>query len=161
MQEEIELEVNKNYIVPLSEGRKLLIGRQDDGYRPGAGIMLIDRNGDIEDLVLAEEDSSEEGKPSIHLRMWGDIFNEDQTHEEVIKKSEIEDMERDNGYVPLKKYKVFVTKRADVDGTAIVMAKDEDNAKEKARELAFNKIQWDDTYDYDILPLDAEEIEES
>lgn len=51
MQEEIELEVNKNYIVPLSEGRKLLIGRQDDGYRPGAGIMLIDRNGDIEDLV--------------------------------------------------------------------------------------------------------------
>ena len=41
------------------------------------------------------------------------------------------------------------------------MAKDEDNAKEKTRELAFNKIQWDDTYDYDILPLDAEEIEES
>ena len=162
MQEEIELEVNKNYIVPLSEGRKLLIGRQDDGYRPGAGIMLIDRNGDIEDLVLAEEDSSEEGKPSIHLRMWGDIFNEDQTHEEVIKKSEIEDMERDNGYVPLKKFKVYVTKRADVEGEAIVMAKDENDAKEKARDLTFNQFQWDDdNCDCDIIPQDAEEIEEA
>ena len=32
------------------------------------------------------------------------------------------EQERDNGYVPLKKYKVFVTKRADVDGTAIVVS---------------------------------------
>lgn len=71
------------------------------------------------------------------------------------------EQERGNGYVPLKKYKVFVTKRADVDGTAIVMAKDEADAREKVRDLTFNKIQWDDTYDYDILPLDAEEIEEA
>ena len=162
MQEEIELEVNKNYIVPLSEGRKLLIGRQDDGYRPGAGIMLIDRNGDIEDLVLAEEDNSTFGCSAIHLHMWGNIYDEDPTHEEVIKRSDIEDMERDNGYVPLKKYKVWVTKRADVEGEAIVMAEDENDAKEKARDLTFNQFQWDDdNCDCDIIPLDAEEIEEA
>lgn len=71
------------------------------------------------------------------------------------------EQERDNGYVPLKKYKVFVTKRADVDGTAIVMAKDEADAREKVHDLTFNKFQWDDdNCDCDIIPLDAEEIEE-
>lgn len=71
-------------------------------------------------------------------------------------------MERDNGYVPLKKYKVWVKKRADVEGEAIVMAKDEADAREKVRDLTFNKFQWDDDNRIcDIIPLAAEEIEEA
>lgn len=42
------------------------------------------------------------------------------------------------------------------------MAKDEANAREKVRDLTFNKFQWDDdNCDCDIIPLDAEEIEEA
>lgn len=162
MKEEIELEICKDYVVPLTGGRKLLISRQTEGYYPGAAIMLVDRNGDIEDLVLAEEDNSTFGNSDLHLHMWSNIFDENPTHEAVIKKSDIEDMERANGYVPLKKYEVRVTKRAEVDGTAIVMAKDEDDAKEKARDMTFNQFQWDDdNYDCDIVLQDAEEIEEN
>lgn len=96
MQEEIELEIRKKYIVPLSDGRKLLIERLPEEPYLGASISLIDKNGDIEDLLLAEEYNQPFGNSALQLYMWSDIFNEFWTDKCRIKKSDIVDMEKAN-----------------------------------------------------------------
>ena len=80
MTKEIEMAAGTDYIIPLSDDRRLIVGREVDGGQPGAYILLQNKIGDVYDMAVVRECKTSKGKV-FRMYLWSDIFDESPTHE--------------------------------------------------------------------------------